>query len=42
MVAVGGKIVRPAAGTLTRRGRPPVGDQPKQLGIIAVTFRAEA
>lgn len=29
-VAVGGKIVRPATGTLTRRGRPPAGDQPKQ------------
>ena len=29
-VSVGGKVVRPATGTLTRRGRPPVGDEPKQ------------
>ncbi|MDB5692787.1 MAG: hypothetical protein JWO81_1850 [Alphaproteobacteria bacterium] len=29
-IAVGGKLVRPASGTLARRGRPPVGDQPKQ------------
>lgn len=29
-VSVGGRVVRPATGTLTRRGRPPVGDQPKQ------------
>ena len=29
-IAVGGTIVRPATGTLTRRGRPPVGDAPKQ------------
>jgi uncharacterized protein (DUF4415 family) len=29
-IAVGGKVVRPATGTLTRRGRPPVGDEPKQ------------
>ena len=29
-IAVGEKIVRPATGTLTRRGRPPVGDEPKQ------------
>ena len=29
-VAVGGKVVREATGTLTRRGRPPVGDEPKQ------------
>lgn len=29
-IAVGGKIVRKATGTLTKRGRPPVGDAPKQ------------
>ena len=29
-VAVGDKVTRPASGTLTRRGRPPVGAQPKQ------------
>ena len=29
-IAVGGRVVRSAAGTLTRRGRPPEGDQPKQ------------
>ena len=29
-VAVGGKVLRPASGTLTRRGRPPVGDEPKR------------
>ena len=29
-IAVGDKVIRPATGTLTRRGRPPVGDAPKQ------------
>jgi uncharacterized protein (DUF4415 family) len=29
-ISVGGKVVRPATGTLTRRGRPPIGDAPKQ------------
>jgi hypothetical protein len=29
-ISVGGKVVRPATGTLTRRGRPPIGDEPKQ------------
>lgn len=29
-ISVGGKVVRKAAGTLTKRGRPPVGDAPKQ------------
>ena len=29
-VAVGGKVVRPAEGTLTRRGRPPLGNAAKQ------------
>lgn len=29
-IAIGGKVVRPATGTLTRAGRPPLGDEPKQ------------
>jgi uncharacterized protein (DUF4415 family) len=29
-LAVGGKVVRPANGTLTRAGRPPLGDAAKQ------------
>jgi len=29
-VAIGGTVVRPAQGTLTRAGRPPLGDQPKR------------
>ena len=29
-IAVGGKVVRAATGTLTKRGRPPVGAAPKQ------------
>ena len=29
-IAIGGKVVREATGTLTRRGRPPVGVAPKQ------------
>jgi len=29
-IAIGGVVVREATGTLTRRGRPPVGDAPKQ------------
>ena len=29
-VAIAGKIVRAASGTLTRKGRPPLGDMPKQ------------
>ncbi|HET9640694.1 MAG TPA: BrnA antitoxin family protein [Allosphingosinicella sp.] len=29
-IAVAGKVVRPAAGTLTRRGRPPIGNEPKK------------
>jgi uncharacterized protein (DUF4415 family) len=29
-ISVGGKVVRRATGTLTKRGRPPVGDEPKQ------------
>lgn len=29
-ISVGGKVVREASGTLTKRGRPPVGDEPKQ------------
>lgn len=29
-VAVGAKVVRPATGTLTRAGRPPIGTAPKR------------
>ncbi len=29
-ISLGGKVVREATGTLTKRGRPPVGDSPKQ------------
>lgn len=29
-IAIGGKIVRPATGTLTKRGRPPVGEATKR------------
>ncbi len=29
-IAVGGKVVRKPTGTLTKRGRPPIGDAPKQ------------
>lgn len=29
-ISVGGVVVREASGTVTRRGRPPVGDAPKQ------------
>jgi uncharacterized protein (DUF4415 family) len=29
-ISVGGKVIREATGTLTKRGRPPVGDVPKQ------------
>jgi len=29
-ISVGGKVVRPASGTLTKRGRPPMGDAAKQ------------
>jgi uncharacterized protein (DUF4415 family) len=29
-ISVGGKVIREATGTLTRRGRPPLGDAPKQ------------
>lgn len=29
-ISIGGKVVRPATGTLTKRGRPPVGEEPKQ------------
>jgi uncharacterized protein (DUF4415 family) len=30
MAAVGGKVVRPANGTLTRAGRPPLGAETKR------------
>ena len=37
-ISVGGKVVREATGTLTRRGRPPIGAKPKQQ----VTLRLPA
>ena len=29
-ISIGRKVIREAAGTLTKRGRPPAGDEPKQ------------
>ena len=29
-ISIGGKVIREATGTLTKRGRPPIGDEPKQ------------
>ncbi len=29
-ISIGGKVVREATGTLTKRGRPPIGDRSKQ------------
>jgi len=29
-IAIGGKVIRPTTGTLTKRGRPPVGEAAKQ------------
>lgn len=37
-IAVGGKVVRKATGTYTKRGRPPVGNRPKEQ----VTLRLPA
>ena len=37
-ISVGGKVIRKATGTLTRAGRPPIGDAPKQQ----VTLRLPA
>ena len=37
-IAIGGKIIREATGTLTKAGRPPIGDSPKQQ----VTLRLPA
>lgn len=37
-ISIGGQVIREATGTLTRRGRPPVGDRPKQQ----VTLRLPA
>ena len=38
-ISIGGKVVRPATGTLTRRGRPPVGDEPKQQVTLRLAAR---
>ena len=37
-ISVGGKVVRRATGTYSRRGRPPIGNQPKEQ----VTLRLPA
>lgn len=37
-ISIGGKVIREATGTLTKRGRPPIGDQPKEQ----VTLRLPA
>ena len=37
-ISIGGKVIREATGTLTKAGRPPIGDQPKQQ----VTLRLPA
>ena len=37
-ISRGGKVVRKATGTLTKRGRPPIGNQPKEQ----VTLRLPA
>jgi len=37
-ISIGGKVMHPATGTLTRPGRPPIGKQPKQQ----VTLRLPA
>jgi uncharacterized protein (DUF4415 family) len=29
-ISISGKVVRKATGTLTKRGRPPLGDEPRQ------------
>jgi uncharacterized protein (DUF4415 family) len=37
-ISVGGKVIREATGTLTKRGRPPIGNKPKEQ----VTLRLPA
>ena len=37
-ISIGGKVIREATGTLTKPGRPPIGDKPKQQ----VTLRLPA
>jgi uncharacterized protein (DUF4415 family) len=38
-IAVNGKIIREATGTVTKRGRPPVGDVPKQQVTLRLAPR---
>jgi uncharacterized protein (DUF4415 family) len=38
-ISVRGKVVREATGTFTRRGRPPVGDEPKQQVTLRLAPR---
>lgn len=36
-IAIGDKIIRAATGTLTKAGRPPIGDEPKQQVTLRLT-----
>ena len=38
-IAIGGKVMREADGTLTKRGRPPVGDESKQQVTLRLAPR---
>ena len=38
-VALGGKVIREATGTVTKRGRPPVGDESKQQVTLRLAPR---
>src|SRR3982751_280512 len=38
-ISVGGKVIRAAICTLTKRGRPPVGDEPKQQVTLRLAPR---
>lgn len=41
-ISIAGKVVRKATGTLTKRGRPPVGDEPKQQVTLRLPKRVLA
>lgn len=36
-IAIGDKVIREATGTLTKPGRPPIGDEPKQQVTLRLT-----
>ncbi len=38
-ISVSGKVVREAMGTVTKRGRPPIGDEPKQQVTLRLAPR---